>query len=380
MRTLGLALAALLAAAGSARADGSVTLRTVYYKETATRVEQPMLDGIFDVGTHGILTAHLLVDAITSASAGSGAANAAAFDERRYEGAAGYLHQLADLRHLRLGGDLKYSTESDYRSVYFGGRAELDLAQKNFLVAAGGGVSLDRVSAAAAQGLSMPTINCVPNDASSASDHCALHVFSGFLSASQIVSRHGLVAVTYDVARLSGFQANPYRLVVTNTGFAPETHPDERLRQDVAVSARYFFPATETTLIGAYRYYADNWDIHAHTPELRIIQQAGASIDASVRYRYYSQSKSFFFADRYDSTDPAMNNPAFKGNLTDDPKMSAFTGQTLEAKLGVLGDAFGAGGNWAGARFEGILEYVIQNNRFGNAVVAQFAITLPFAY
>ncbi len=377
MRTLGLAVVSLLAAAGAARADGSVTLRTVYYKETATRVEQPMLDSMFDVGTHGLLTAHLLVDAITSASAGSGAANAAAFTEHRYEGAAGYLHQLD---HLRLGGDFKYSTESDYRSVYFGGRAELDLAQKNLVLAGGGGVSLDRVSAAAAQGPSMPTINCRPNESGSASDHCGLHVFSGFVSASQIVSRHGLVAVTYDIARLDGYQANPYRLVVTNTGFAPETHPDERLRQDVAVSARYYLPATETTLIGAYRFYFDNWDVHAHTPELRIVQQAGANVDASLRLRYYRQSKSFFFADRYDSTDPAMNNPAFKGNLTDDPKMSAFTGQTVEAKLGVLGDAFGAGGTWAGARFEGILEYVIQNNRFGNALVAQFAITLPFAY
>ena len=45
-----------------------------------------------------------------------------------------------------------------------------------------------------------------------------------------------------------------------------------------------------------------------------------------------------------------------------------------------LGEAFELGGRWAGARFEGILEYVIQNNRFGNAIIAQLAVTLPFDY
>jgi len=46
----------------------------------------------------------------------------------------------------------------------------------------------------------------------------------------------------------------------------------------------------------------------------------------------------------------------------------------------VLGDAVSLPGMWAAARFEGILEYSIQNNRFGNAVIAHLALTLPFAY
>jgi hypothetical protein len=379
VRKVRLAVFALLtAASGAAHADGQVTLRTAYYKETATRVEQPMLDGIFDVGTKGILTAHLLVDAITSASAGSGAANAAAFTERRYEAAIGYTHQLQ--RFLSLGGDFKYSTESDYRSIYFGGHGSLDLAQKNFVLTGGLGISADRVSAAAAQGPSMPTINCTPNDATSAATDCSLTVTNGFVSASQILSRDALVAVTYDLGYLSGFQANPYRLVVTNDGFAPETHPETRTRQDIAVSGRYYVRDTQTTLIAAYRYYWDDWDIHAHTPELRVVQQAGESIDASIRYRYYKQTASYFYADRYTSTDVSKNDPKYRDFMTDDPKMSAFTGHTIQAKLGILGQAFQLHGDWAGARFEGILEYIIQNNRFGNAAVAELAVTLPFAY
>jgi len=87
---LQLALAVLavltLGAATPARGDGTLTMRGVYYKERATRVMQPMLDAMFDAGAHGIATGHFLVDAITSASASSGAADAAAFTEQRYEG------------------------------------------------------------------------------------------------------------------------------------------------------------------------------------------------------------------------------------------------------------------------------------------------------
>ena len=65
---------ALLAAA-PARADGTLAVRGVYYKERATRVMQPMLDGAFEAGERGLVTGHLLVDAITSASQSSGAVN-----------------------------------------------------------------------------------------------------------------------------------------------------------------------------------------------------------------------------------------------------------------------------------------------------------------
>jgi hypothetical protein len=52
----------------------------------------------------------------------------------------------------------------------------------------------------------------------------------------------------------------------------------------------------------------------------------------------------------------------------------------MEAKLGVIGDAFQLGGRWAATRFEGILEYSVQHNRFGNAVIAHVAVTIPFDY
>ena len=375
------ALVALAGASGTARADGTLEARGVYYKERSTRVMQPMLDGMFEVGARGLVNAHFLVDAITSASSGSGAANAAAFTERRYEAGGTYTHELDGpaalpfVDKLRVGGEGKYSTESDYTSLYVGARLEADVAQKNAVIGLGGGVSTDNVTNAGAQSpMGGPQIQCdVTSPATSG--ECALTSYSAFASVSQIVSKNAILAVSYDIAKLDGYQANPYRTVITASGLVPEEHPNSRLRQSIAFSARYYLGATGTTLIGAYRYYHDDWHIRAHTPELRIIQEVGKLADAEIRGRYYRQTASYFYADRYPALD--MNTINY---VTDDPKLSAYDGFTMEAKLGVFGEEFGLSGNWAGARFEGILEYILQHNRFGDAVVAHVALTLPFSY
>ena len=373
---LALAIGLATALGGSAAADGTLTARGVYYKERATRVMQPMLDGMFDLGERGIVTGHFLVDAITSASASSGAENAVAFTERRYEGGLGYTHELPRVNSvidgLRLGAEGKYSTESDYRSIYAGVRAEVDLAQKNTTLGLGLGISKDKVSAASAQGPSMPTLECKPGQALTS---CPLSVIAVFASASQILSKNAVLGVTYDFSSLDGYQSNPYRTALADDGVAPERHPTERRRTAIAGSLRYYYPRSQTTFIASYRFYRDNWRVFAHTPELRIVQQVGRSADASLRYRFYAQDRAFFYRDRYTTIDPGVF-----PYVSDDAKLDDYTTHTIEAKLGVIGDAFGASGRWSGARFEGILSYVAQGNRFGNAIIAHVALTVPFDY
>jgi hypothetical protein len=367
--TAALALA-LATAATPARGDGTLEVRGAYYKERATRVMQPMLDAMFDAGNHGIATGHFLVDAITSASASSGAADSRPFTEQRYEGGLGYAHELGS---LTLGIDGKYSTESDYESWYVGPHGQLELFQKNTVLGVGIGLSSDTVSAAAAQGPSMPTLRC--NADNPAKTECPLDVYSAYLSASQILSRNAVLGLSIDISNLRGYQSNPYRSAVVGETLVPERHPDERTRQAFAASLRYHLPETGTSLIGVYRYYRDTWQVHAHTPELRAVQEIGHAIDASLRFRYYSQDGAYFYRVRYPPDDAAMSQ-----FVTDDVKLSSFDGYTLEAKGGVLGEAIGLPGRWAAVRIEGMLEYTVQHNRFGNAVVAHAAFTIPFEY
>src|SRR5262249_14122874 len=155
---------------------------------------------------------------------------------------------------------------------------------------------------------------------------CPLNTYALFTSASHLLSPKALVGISYDLAHQSGFTSNAYRSAITATGFVPERHPNERTRHAIAASARYYVPQSKTAFIGAYRYYWDNWDIHAHTPEVRVIQEVGRTAEASVRYRYYTQDAAFFWAKRY-------GDPSMLEFITDDPKMSPFTGQLFEAKL-----------------------------------------------
>ena len=194
----------------------------------------------------------------------------------------------------------------------------------------------------------------------------------GSVSVSQLLAPEALVAATYDVAYLDGFQQNPYRTAITDIGLVPERHPETRLRHAIAGSARYYIKATRTTAIAGYRFYADDWGIRAHTPELRAVQEAGSGVELGLRYRYYTQNAAEFYAERY------MGNETF---LTDDPKLSAFRSHTFEGKVSVLGGVFGLPGRWADARFDVLLGYVDTDSDFRNAiVVAQGALTLPFAY
>jgi hypothetical protein len=377
---LQLALAGvLIAGVPAAHADGSLSMRGVYYKERSTRVMQPMLDAMFEVGTRGLVTGHFLVDAITSASASSGAVAAEPFTENRYEGGLGYAHELdgpedSMVDVIRVAADGKLSQEPDYRSIYAGARVEAEVAQKNATVSLGGGVALDKINNEGAQSaMGGPLLRCDNSDPTPNSTECPLDTYALFTSVSQLLSRNAIVAVSYDLAKLSGYTSNAYRQAITATGPVAERHPNERLRQAFAISARLYWPRGKTAFIGAYRYYFDDWKIHAHTPEVRIIQEVGSTADATFRYRYYRQDAAFFWQKRF-------GDPMGLAYITDDPKMSAYDGHMLEAKLAFLGETFGLEGRWGATRLEGILEYIVQHNRFGNAVVAHAAITVPFEY
>lgn len=355
-RTLGLAALALLALAGAALADGEIEVRTAYYKERATRVEQPMVDARLDAGEHGEVEAHLLADAITSASIAAGAEDTA-FSETRYEAGAGYTHTLGV---YTVGATARYSTEPDYKAGFATVRGQAELLRRNLTL-----------------GL---TLGAGRDDVRMFTTHVGdLSTFLASASVAQILSRNAIAAVTYDLIYLDGFQQNPYRVVpVRNPSMsilAMEHVPDQRTRHALAANLRYFHESTATTIIGAYRFYLDDWGIRAHTPELRVIQDAGETVQIALRYRYHRQGAADFFEDNYTSADPAI-----EPYLTADEKLSKFDSHRFATKFLVTGATFGLAERLAEVQGELTIEYDIQNNAFGNALEAQAAIKVPFEY
>lgn len=334
-----LAIAALAIAltASTAFADGELTLRTFYYKERATRVTQPMLDTRLDAGEHGSVDAHVLIDAITSASTAA-SDDAAPFSEKRYEGGVGYTHTRGI---YQLGASGRYSTEPDYKSGFGVLHGQAELAHRNFTVGLTVGAGRDSI----AQG----TMHVGD-----------LSTFLGSVSLSQILSENTLASLTYDLVYLDGFQENPYR----TTSIGPELVPDQRLRNAVAGTVKWFAPRTSTTLVGSYRFYVDDWGLRAHTPEVRVIQDAGETMQLGLRYRYHRQSAV--------DLDPMY--------VSADPKLTKFDGHQFAMKFLVTGATFGFEDRLGAVQGELIIEYDIQHNDFGNAKVAHAALTIPLEY
>lgn len=345
--------AAALFAAAPARADGELTLRGIYYKERSTRVEQPMLDGTFEVGDHGTVDAHVLVDAITSASAASGAVDAA-FSEKRVEAGGGYAHVLDD---LTLGVSARYSTEPDYRSRFVGARGQLELFDKNLTLGVSAGYGNDDVDNSGQPGLVRVT--------------GTLDTVLASASAAQVLGPNTLGSVVVDVIYLDGFQQNPYRRVAVAGGVMNEKHPETRLRQAAAVTLKRFVPRTDTTVIASYRLYRDDWGIVAHTPELRVLQDVGSTAWFGASYRYHHQRAADFYQDSYDAAQPY---------LSADDKLARGTSHAFGGRLGVTGATFDLEGRWEDARVEVMLEYYAQSATFGNATIAHAALTLPIEY
>jgi hypothetical protein len=350
---------ALALAAGSARADGEMTMRGVYYKERSTRVVQPMIDARVALDDDTELDAHALVDVITSASAAAGAAGAA-FTERRYELGAGLTRRMGD---ATCGLSGRFSYEPDYVSGFGAGRCQIAFAQENTLLGLGLAAGNDDLSNAGARdemGQAEPVTG-------------KLRSILVSTSLTQVLSPVLLAGITYDLMYAEGFLESPYRRVPVGGGMGmlvPEVVPDSRLRHALAGSVRGFVPATRSTWIAGYRFYTDDWDIRAHTPELRVVQELRPALDLHARYRFHWQSRAYFYEPTYAAPAPY---------LTSDVKLSSFTTHTigleLQSALTHIGEVTGL---LRGARLELVLEYVVQRNRLGNAVVLQTALAMPF--
>lgn len=360
---LGVALAALTTTA-PAHADGEITVRGAYYLERATRVVQPMVDAHLEIGPDTELEVHTLVDAITSASAAAGAAQAA-FTERRYEGGAAVSRRMGQ---YQCGVAGRFSREPDYRSLFGSARCQVELAQRNTTLGIALALGRDHLSNAGAQD-ELAQIMRIEGDLTSTL------VSTSF---TQILSPLMLAGVTYDFIYLDGFLENPYRRVPAGGGggsLVSERVPDSRLRHALFGHLRRFVPQTGTGVIAGYRIYLDDWGVQGHTPEIRLMQELAPGIDMHARYRFHWQSAADFYAPVYDS-----GNFLVTPHITDDVKLSRFTTHTMGVELETALSHLGFTGAMGDARLDLVFEYVVQNNRFGNAVAAQTAITVPFSY
>jgi Protein of unknown function (DUF3570) len=376
LRTLAaLTLAAPWLAASAARADNHVTLRGQYYREPSTRVVQPVVEIEKDLPNGMDVNTHVLLDAITSASAASGPAGDTIFTEVRDEAAIRLGKSWSRLR-LTLG--YSYSAESDYwaHTVVAGGAVRLwgDSATLSFSLGGGHDTVSKRVQGAAPR----------------PPDRMALRQAFAGAWYSQILSPTVLVQGGYETAFLDGYLGSPYRPVAAK---GIEVVPDRRWRHALGARGAKYFPDSGTGFQVHYRYYfdvypgskaafdgQDPWHVTSHTVEVRVFQRLTPTLEARVTGRFYSQGAAAFWCDVSQSAS-CLGDPIRTNVYTSDPKLSSLSTKFLEGKL------YWDAASWRGLPFAGWFAagtfelsygYYWQSTSYAGAHVLQAGYTIPY--
>ncbi len=132
-------------------------------------------------------------------------------------------------------------------------------------------------------------------------DHQNYHI-----SLTQVLTKDLLLSVNYDTITDEGFLNNPYRSfayedATNNPGiifYELEDYPDTRTSNAISANFLYYLPYRATIKAG-YRFYADDWDITAHTASLAYVHPYGDRWIFETGYRYYTQSAADFYSDLF---------------------------------------------------------------------------------
>lgn len=374
-----LALTGALLSRSTVRAEDRVTIRGAYYREPSTRVIQPVVEITKDLPNGFDITAHYLVDAITSASAAAGTSVDSIFTEIRNEVGLG-VGKTWDRTRFTLS--YKYSAESDYWSHAWWASLSHTFWGNTATVGAFGGLSLDSV------GFRTRTPSCRAADGFS----CPLNSGFGGLGYTQVLSPVALAQINLDGAYLDGFLANPYRQVA---GIGPEVFPDKRFRTAISVRAAYYFPAIETGLQIQYRYYRDfypgalqpgvtedPWGLSASMVEGRIYHRLSRDLEVRFLYRQYFQQPPAFWCDvPANAGCSPMSTAISPSYASSDPAIGPIRTEYPEVKL--MWDAT----SWesipffrwfAAGTFEISYGRYFQNDAFGDAHVLQTGYSMPY--
>lgn len=376
-RLAALPIVTLLFVASIARADettgtwtGAVELRGNYYWETSTRVVAPEVRARLDSPEGVRIDAGYLLDAITSASIAAGVQEDIRFTEVRNQGHLGMSREfdLGDMQ-LRLGADGRLSHEPDYFATAITAYAALSLNQRSTILSASTTYVHDDVGMVL-QGSTAPRTGG-GRDLSDRGRQGQLEAFTAVLTWNQVLSRVATLVTSYQLVHNWGFLQNPYRRASLEGTPQPELHPGARTRHTLYGRLAYFIPETSTALHLGYRAYLDDWGIGAITPEVRVYQMIGRSALVRLRWRYYDQTESYFYA------------PSYEGGelfVTADQKMTRFSSHMVGAQLRLGLDFLGQTPlsflerAWLDLSFN----YWFQTSGFGNGVLAQVGVRAPF--
>ena len=350
---------------------GAVQLRGNYYWDRSTRVLAPEVIAQLDAPQGSRIRVDYLIDSITSASIAAGALEDVRFTEVRHDVDLKAGHEFVERKNpVDLFGGVRLSREPDYFSFATLFQPTLWLADRATMFRGRISYRHDEIGQNFRGGSQQRPGNMGGTSADRFRETLdAISIAAGW---EQVLTRTLVMEVGYDFTYQWGFLANPYRSVLG--GQRPEEHPDQRFRNLFFARLAGYIPRSRTSLQLLYRSYIDDWKVAAINPEFRIYQEMSPYFQTRLRYRYYKQTSAFFY--QSDPNDYTFDDPY----VTADPKLSDFHVNELGIQFLVLGNFLEgkAHRSIAGASFDISFNYRWNTNAFGNQVVAQTGLRIPF--
>ncbi len=220
--------------------------------------------------------------------------------------------------------DVGRSSENDYTSDFFNLDGRWDINQKLTTLEAGFGFASDTVWAVTNVGKNQhERVPGVGGDKST---------FQGLLGATQVLDKNSLLQANITYTHNQGYLADPYKyaLVLSPTPagscdpayygdcYTLDNRPANRDQFNVLLRyVRDFSELNSAALHLDYRFYADTWDISAHTFEAAWYQPVYDGWRLVPRVRYYSQTAAEFYA-------PFFATARSDGHYSTDYRMASF--------------------------------------------------------
>lgn len=176
---------------------------------------------------------------------------------------------------------LAYSTETDYKSFGLALRDAVDFNKKNTTLLFGGALTHDLIEA-----------ETLP----SSETKDTVDVMVGV---TQVLDPQTFITVNLTASLVSGFMADPYKVVELNGVLVPENRPDSKDKLVVFTSLNHYFKALRGGVEGSYRWYNDSYGIQANTFELAWYQKIGPHFILRPQVRYYDQTAADFYNVRF---------------------------------------------------------------------------------
>jgi hypothetical protein len=300
-------------AARSAYGQSSVNAQFLFYKESGgrTQVLNPVIFWNQDFGkSGGQLSLNLGYDSISGASptgayptsdvttsaSGTVTANGqipqAAYRDQRKSVGLTYGRQFgANLPTVNLA----YAQENDYTARGIGLSDALTLLGGRATLHFGAALSRDTVSPVSGQDVGQ---NLPKNT-------------NGFsLGWTWILGERDVADISLSLMNLSGYLTDPYKVVPIGPDGSTETLPDSRpsarsRRAVVGKYSHYFLWDGSVNVL--YRYYGDDWSVHANTLDVAYNQKVGADWIVSPEIRLYTQTGAYFYGNSFLVPQPYMS-------------------------------------------------------------------------